>query len=374
MQLKKDMTRNKLQKINSVLLFCFLVVIGMHFGAPFLVPFTFGIFFTTLVLPICNFLEHKLKLSRLFSSFLSTLILFLVVGGLFFLLFSQLAIFVNDLMERKEDVYDFVHVFQQRIEHVTGFTLEEQEEISKERLSAMMQDIQKYLSGVLTDFTDVLLSFLLMLVYVFLMLVNRDKFGDFIMKYVPEKKQQNAEIVLGKIKRVANRYLWGRFQVMMVLAVMYTITFLAYDLEYAALLIIFGVLVTVIPYLGPFLSGVFPIIFMLIISDSSTEIISFSIIVLIIQLIESYVLEPVIIGSEVKQSPLFVIIAIVLGAAIWGFAGLILFVPLFGVMKIIFDNTPELEPAGFLIGYERKGVKENIFERVRNKIKGTGKD
>jgi predicted PurR-regulated permease PerM len=49
---------------------------------------------------------------------------------------------------------------------------------------------------------------------------------------------------------------------------------------------------------------------------------------MIIQLIESYVLEPVIIGSEVQQSPLFVIIAIILGGAIWGAAGLILFVPI----------------------------------------------
>ncbi|HSI70524.1 MAG TPA: AI-2E family transporter, partial [Gillisia sp.] len=98
-------------------------------------------------------------------------------------------------------------------------------------------------------------------------------------------------------------------------------------------------------------------------------IIIFIILVIIIQLIESYVLEPVIIGSEVQQSPLFVIIAIILGGALWGAAGLILFVPIFGILKIIFDHNRELKPLGFLIGYERPGAGEDFFEKLKRKIK-----
>ncbi|WP_127844734.1 AI-2E family transporter [Psychroflexus aestuariivivens] len=368
------MVRNKLQRINTFLLFCFLLILGLYYGAPFLIPLTFGIFFTTLVLPISKFCETKMNLGRILSSFISTLFLFIVVGGIFFLLFRQLSVFIDDLLERKEEILGFVESLRQQIVDSTGITLEQQEEVFKERLYGMIQEIRKQLSSFLNDFIDILLSFLLMLIYVFLILINRDKFTDFLMKYVPEKKKQNIATILNKAKNVANRYLWGRVKVMLVLAVMYTITFLAYDLEYSALLIIFGVLITIIPYIGPFVSGLFPILFMLVLSDNSTEILSFSIIVLIIQLIESYVLEPIIIGSEVKQSPLFVIIAIVLGGLIWGFAGLILFVPLFGVMKIIFDNTSGLKPLGFLIGYERSGNNESLFKQLKNKIQGITKD
>ncbi|MDX1653475.1 MAG: AI-2E family transporter [Brumimicrobium sp.] len=368
------MEKTKLKRINQVLLFCFMIIAGMYFGAPFLIPFTFAVFFTTLVLPLSNLLEKKLKLGRITTSFISTLVLLLVVGGLFFVLFRQLTVFMNDLLAKKNEILGFVDKVQQQIVESTGVTLEQQEAMFKERLSGLLEELQAYISGVLSDFTDILLSFLLMLIYVFFLLINRDKFADFLMKYVPEKKKKETEKILAKVKTVANRYLWGRVQVMLVLAVMYTITFLAYDLEYSALLIVFGVLITVIPYVGPFLSGIFPVIFMMIFSNSTTEIVSFAIIVLIIQLIESYVLEPVIIGSEVQQSPLFVIIAIVLGGMIWGFAGLILFVPIFGVLKIIFDYTPGLKPAGFLIGYERKGSSESIFEKWRRKIRGISED
>lgn len=368
------MGQTKLRKINNGLIFCFLVVIAMYYGAPFLIPLTFGIFFSTLVLPISNFFENKLNVGRIASSFLSTLVLFLVMGGLFFLLFMQLTMFLNDLLEKKSDIYVFIDNFQQQIADSTGYTLEQQEEMIKERLSVWIQEAQLYLSSMISNFSDILISFLLMLIYVLLMLINRDKFSKFIMKYVPEEKQDNAKVMLDEVKTVANRYLWGRVKVMTVLAIMYTITFLSFDLEYSALLIVFGVLVTIIPYVGPFLSGLFPIIFMFIMSNNSTEIVSFTIIVLIIQLIESYVLEPLIIGSEVRQSPMFVIIAIVLGSAIWGVAGLILFVPLFGVIKIIFDNTPGLEPAGFLIGYESSGVKGSLLDKLRNKLKGIKED
>lgn len=361
---------DKLQKINSVLLFFFLVIVGLYYGASFLIPLTFGIFFTTLVLPIANFLETKVKLGRTLASFISTFILFLVVGGLVFLLLSQINTFINDLLGRRAEVYSFVDNFQQQIVDSTGFTLEQQNEMFNERLYGLIQEAQRYLSKIFSQFITILMSFLLMIIYVFLLLIYRDRFVDFLMDYMPEKKKQVAKTILNKSKTVANRYLWGRVQVMFILGIMYSITFFAYDIEYAALLLLFGVLITIIPYIGPLLSGLLPILFMLVLSENSTEIISFAVIILVIQLIESYVVEPVVIGSEVKQSPLFVIIAIVLGGAIWGFAGLILFVPLFGVMKIIFDHTPDLHPIGLLIGYEEDDTKANFLKRLKNRIMG----
>ncbi|MEX2633345.1 MAG: AI-2E family transporter, partial [Balneolales bacterium] len=61
--------------------------------------------------------------------------------------------------------------------------------------------------------------------------------------------------------------------------------------------------------------------------DEPYHILLFSIIIFVIQLIESYVLEPLIIGKEMKLNALAVIIAITLGGVTWGIAGMILFVP-----------------------------------------------
>ncbi|MEX2485089.1 MAG: AI-2E family transporter [Brumimicrobium sp.] len=363
-------SKSKLQKANSLLIFCFLIIAGLYFGASVLIPITFAIFLSTLVLPISNFLEMRLEMGRIFSSLVSTLILFLGISVIFFFLFRHLTIFLNDLLDRKEEIIKFVDFLQENLVKSTGISLEEQNKIIQENLSETLKNVQVFLSDTLSDLTGVILKFLLTLIYVILILINRSKFFHFFMKYIPENKKENTSHILNQTKLVAHNYLWGRIQVMLILAIMYTITFFAYNLEYSVLLIIFGVLVTIIPYIGPFVSGLFPILFMMVLGDSSLEIISFSVIVLIIQLIESYVLEPVIIGSEVQQSPLFVVLAIVLGGAIWGFAGLILFVPLFGVLKIIFDNSNELKPLGFLIGYERPGAGADLYQKIKRKLKG----
>jgi predicted PurR-regulated permease PerM len=53
----------------------------------------------------------------------------------------------------------------------------------------------------------------------------------------------------------------------------------------------------------------------------------------------------------------------------WGVAGMFLFIPLFGMFKIVCDHIPSLHPYGYLIGNEQKS--ENKFGK---KIKGWFKE
>lgn len=367
------MVIKNLRNTNTALIFIFLIIAGLYLGASILIPITFAIFFATLMLPVCNFLERKTGAGRILASFLSTLILMVGVGVIFFLLFQQMGIFMNDLVDRKDEIQEYLVLVRNEIMNSTGFTLEQQEDMFRDRLTQILQFTQKFVSGLLAGALGMVLKFLLILIYVFLFLINRDKFEKFIMEYVDNDQQEEADLILKDTKKVAHKYLWGRIQVMLILGIMYIITFTAYGLEHTALLVIFGVIITIIPYIGPFISGLLPILFMIVFGGSTLEVVSFSIIILIIQLIESYVLEPLIIGAEVKQSPLFIIFAIILGGAIWGAAGLILFVPIFGILKIIFDHTKELKPLGYLIGYERDGsdskAGEGIFTQIKNKLK-----
>ncbi len=359
----------KLQKANTILFFCFLIFVGLYYGASFFIPLAFGIFFAALIVPVSNFLETRWGLGRITSSFISTFILFIGIGLLIFFLFRQLGIFLSDIIERKDDIRDYITLLQEEVNKSTGFSIYQQEEMLRERLGFFIEMIQNVISNFLSGLTGMLVNFLLVLIYVMLLLINRNKFNDFIMMYVSEDKKDKTAEILSDTQKVAHKYLWGRIQVMLLLAIMYTITFYAYGLQHASLLIVFGVIITIIPYIGPLLSGILPVLFMIIFGGSTLEVISFTIIVLVIQLIESYVAEPLIIGSEVHQSPLFVIIAIIIGGTLWGIAGMILFVPIFGILKIIFDNIENLKPVGFLMGYKRPGSGEDFIEKIKKKLK-----
>ena len=43
-------------------------------------------------------------------------------------------------------------------------------------------------------------------------------------------------------------------------------------------------------------------------------------------------------------------LALIVGGEIWGISGMILFVPLVGILRVIFEEIPELKPYGYLLG------------------------
>jgi predicted PurR-regulated permease PerM len=56
------------------------------------------------------------------------------------------------------------------------------------------------------------------------------------------------------------------------------------------------------------------------------------------------------VGAEVEINPVFTILGLVAGELIWGIPGMILAIPLLGIVKIICDHVEPLKPFGFLIG------------------------
>jgi predicted PurR-regulated permease PerM len=347
---------DRLSKINKILLFTVLIIAILHFGAPFLKPIMFGILLASLMMPFGSFLESK-GMNRVFASIISTIVLFIVIGAILFLLVFQLNNFVSEISSFETELKSFIGNIQSKIASLTDLSLERQSNIMQERSEVFLDNIEDYVTQFLSGFIHSVIDLLIILLYVILLLLYRGRIYEFIMMYIRKEKEENSNVVMNKINKVVFQYLWGRVQVMAMLAVMYYIVFLSFGLPYAVLLIIFGTLITIIPYFGPFVSGLIPIIFSFIFFDSIQTVLLFTALIITVQLIESYVLEPLVIGKEVKLNPLIVIVAVILGGIIWGIAGMVLFVPLFAMIKIISNYSVGLEPIGYLFGDFRESKK-----------------
>ena len=86
----------------------------------------------------------------------------------------------------------------------------------------------------------------------------------------------------------------------------------------------------------------------------------------LIQLIDDYFIEPYIVGSQVNLSPLAIIVILVIGGLLWGVAGMILFIPLLGIAKVIFDHVPSLQPYGYLIGDDKKEDDNSFTKKIKD--------
>jgi predicted PurR-regulated permease PerM len=358
------MEYTRIKKANSILIFTFSILLILYFGSEFLVPFTLAMFLAALVTPISSHLE-KMGLNRVLSSFISTFLIFLVTGSILLFLVSQLSALFSDLPLIQSSVHGFIIDLQEFIAHHIPLTPEEQLNLIRQRSDDLLYQAQQRLGVFLGNTFRFILQFLIVTIYVFLLLHSRRKLQNFFVMYTKKDNEEKAKVILNKTAKVAQRYIWGRLKVMTLLGIMYIITFTIFGLPYALLLTIFGAVITIIPYVGPFVSGIVPIAFSILFGWETSTIIIFSIIILIIQLIESYVLEPIILGSEVQLSPLAVVIAIILGNMFWGIVGMILFVPIFAIIKIIADNTSGMRPIGYLIGYSGKDPGEKFWKNLR---------
>lgn len=338
-----------LKKANTVLFFLIAVYLVIYYMASFLIPLAFGIFLAMLILPFTRILE-KNKFNTILSSLTSTFILFLFLGVLSYLFIIQISQFVDQLPGIRVNIETAVENLQEQIASATGVALEEQNEIIKERTFAIWGIIEAQIASFVGGILNFTSKFLLAFVYVFVLLLYREKFMRFIVKmYSTKKEQENARDAINDITKVVYQYLWGRTQVMLALAVMYYITFLIFGLPFALLITLFGALITIIPYIGPLISGLVPAGFALIFFDDVSYIVIFLITLFIIHLVESYFIEPYIVGREVKLNALAIIIAVILGGIIWGVAGMILFVPIFATIKIASNHSDDLRPFGALL-------------------------
>ncbi|HEX8024190.1 AI-2E family transporter [Mucilaginibacter sp.] len=91
-------------------------------GKDLLDPMIFGFIFAILLLPVCNFLESKLRLPRSMASLVSILLLIGVIGGILYLVGSQISNMANDWPMLQKQVKQSIQDLQEWIQHAFMLT------------------------------------------------------------------------------------------------------------------------------------------------------------------------------------------------------------------------------------------------------------
>ena len=156
------------------------------------------------------------------------------------------------------------------------------------------------------------------------------------------------------VRRVAQKYLTGLALMIACLWVMYGIGFSIVGVENAIFFAILCGLLEIVPFVGN-LTGVTVTLLMTLAQGGSTSmLIGILVTYSVVQFTQSYILEPMVVGREISINPVFTIMGIVGGELLWGISGMILALPLLGIIKIICDHIEPLKPFGYLIGDDKK--------------------
>lgn len=357
-----------IQRSNRVLFFVVLVTVILYFGRTILIPIAFAALLAMLMAPLCSWLEHK-GISRVVAVIACILILLLFILAMLGIVVIQVSNFSENLPELEQKVASVLSGIQNFIQAKFDIAPQKQVEILKNQIQGISKSATNFFTNILGGTIGVIGSLLLIMVYTFLLLYNHERYEVFFLKFTHHKSKDEAREMFRKIAHVSQRYLQGRVLSILILTVLYAIGLLIIGIKNAVLLSAVAALFTIIPYVGPFIGGLFPTVMALVTEDSFYPALWVIAVLFLIQTIDNYFIEPYVVGGEVNLSAMATIFILIAGGLLWGISGTILFLPLLGIFKIIFDHVPSLKPYGYLIG-DPDHSKGSIFKKWIEKIKG----
>jgi predicted PurR-regulated permease PerM len=356
---------DKLQRSVHILLFFFLAFGGLYFAREFLIPLTLAAIFSMLFIRLCNWFEHK-GIGRGFATLWCILLFISAIILIVFLLSWQLSSLAENMDEMKQRLLNMFNSLRAWVHDTVGLTMKQQEDMVKEQGSSAGGSAGSMAASFAGGMFGVLVNTVLVLVYMYLFLFYRSHIKKFILKLVPRNEKTNTDEVVHKAGKVAQQYLSGLGAMIGVLWLMYGIGFSLAGVESAVFFAVLCGLLEIIPFVGNLTGTSITVLAVLAQGGDGKMVISVLAIYIVVQFIQTYLLEPLIVGEQVNINPLFTIMVLVFGEMIWGIPGMILAIPLLGIVKIVCDHVPELQPYGFLIGTEKqRGKKTGVIDKIK---------
>jgi len=152
---------------------------------------------------------------------------------------------------------------------------------------------------------------------------------------VPPRWRPKVVKIAGDIDSQLQAFFRGQLMVMGILAVIYSVGFLICGVPFAIAIAIVGGLLNIVPYLGPLLTYIPVALLTWMAHGLDWRIGGALLTIFLAQALESNVLTPNIVGSQVGLHPVWVILAIIVFSGAFGFVGLLLAVPIAATLKVL---------------------------------------
>lgn len=159
----------------------------------------------------------------------------------------------------------------------------------------------------------------------FYLTVGQDGVERFILAVVPPVYEDYALDLYFRVRHKIGRWLKGQLVLSVIVAIMVFIGLWLLEVNYALLLAVLAGIFEIIPFVGPIVSG--GVAVLLAVSNSLTVAVYTLALFIIIQQMENHIFVPAVTRFTTSLNPALVIIALMLGGAVFGFVGIILAVP-----------------------------------------------
>jgi predicted PurR-regulated permease PerM len=316
----------------------------LYFGKTLFIPLFMGLLIAIVMFPVCKRLETS-GLSKALAITSCLLIVTAFVSLLFLLLIWQVNLFSKDANALLVRLHTTAIQLQDWAHRSLGINLDLGGDWGEK--------ISGHIGGVLqaTFNTTVNMLFLVFLtpVYTALFLFHRRLFVQYLQQITPAESQGQLHIILKELIDTYFNYIKGMLLVYLIVGILNSIGLLALGVRHAILFGMLCAVMTIIPYLGIIVSALLPITVVWLDTGNIWYPIGVIGVFTFVQYLEANVIFPKVVGTQLHISTLAVLVAVIAGGIIWGVAGMILFIPIVAIVKIISENVEQWRPLNMLL-------------------------
>ena len=187
-----------------------------------------------------------------------------------------------------------------------------------------------------TTFITYISTYLLVPVVMFYMVRDREKIKTFCLFLLPSKMRSSLAFTFKDINRQLRDYVFGEFIIILIVSALMSVALLLFNYDYWLILGIMMGVFNVIPYVGPVFGSV-PIILTAALGGWNRILLAL-ILILAVQQIDNLIIQPRVISDSVKIHPVAVLLCVLAGGSIGSFFGMLLAIPVYIVLRILFKE------------------------------------
>ena len=202
--------------------------------------------------------------------------------------------------------------------------------------------IQYFFNATVGAFGNLILGISSVLFISFFFLREQGLFYKMIQSLVPNEYEAKAAHAIDQTSKLLIRYFSGILLQMAIVTLLVSVPLRIMGIDNALLIAFFAAILNVIPYIGPIIGALFGVVITLssnpsapFYSEMMPEMIRVLSVFIIMQIIDNFVLQPIIFSKSVKAHPLEIFLVVLIGAKLGGILGMVLAIPLYTVFRVI---------------------------------------
>lgn len=286
-----------------------------------LTPFVISAIVAYLLNPFMVLMEKRF--SRIFILFIIFFALSIIVVAVAFLLIPFI---INEI----GILYNSIPSFIEDIKKLSQINFPYKEKIIEKLNSELINFGNVIIANgynVISSGLTILVNLVTIPIFTFYFLKDKEVITKFMWKFIPKNYEKQTSDFLKKLNARMKGFFKGQFLDFSALAAMLSIGLTIVGVEYSILLALLCATFNLIPYLGMILSFVTIGLVVWFYGHTIGFLLLTLGVFLICQMIESLILAPNLIGSSANVHPLAIVIAIMVGGATFGVAGVIFAIP-----------------------------------------------